>query len=259
MTDLFRHVDVVLVEPQGPLNIGSTARAMMNTGFGNLVLVRPAPFRNDEAHKMAVSAREILDRARVTDNLDEALAGCKAAVGVTARFRYKRPRLTLKESVPIIHEFIRRNEKVALVFGREDFGLSSEDLDRCTHLVGIPSHGDLESFNLAQAVLLVCHTLFMKGAPALEEGPSPILAEHEDRERIEEQTLHLLKTFAYLTPNRKLIVEDMVKRLVYRADLETRDVRNVLAILRHIRYCLVHPEVMDQEMIDELGKDSDES
>jgi tRNA/rRNA methyltransferase len=244
MADFFQQVSVVLVEPQGPLNIGSAARAMMNTGFKDLVVVRPAPFRNEEGYKMAVSAREILDQAQVKENLDEALAGCNAAFGVTARSRHRRPRLTPREAAKEIQQLMDQNQKVALVFGREDFGLSSDDLDRCNHLVGIPSHSDLNSFNLAQAVLLICHTLFMEVSPGLEEVSSPILATHEDRERIEEQTLDLLKTFSYLTPNRELIVQDMAKRLVYRADLETRDVRNVLAILRHIRYCVDHPEAM---------------
>lgn len=228
-----KHVAVVLVRPAGALNIGSVARAMMNTGFSELLLVNPAEFRNDEAYKMAVSAREILERARVTASLDEAVAGRKAVFGVTARARHKRPRLTPAEAAERIEAL---GQDAALVFGPEDHGLASEEIDLCQYLVGIPAHSDLTSYNLAQAVLLMCHALFLQsGQAALDAGTSPVPASHEDRRRIESQALDLLAAAGYLTPNRTLILEDMMKRLVFRADLETRDVRNILAAIRHLR------------------------
>lgn len=228
-----KRIAVVLVRPAGALNIGSVARAMMNSGFSELLLVNPAEFRNDEAYKMAVSAREILERARVTKSLDEAVAGRRAVFGVTARARHKRPRLTPAEAVERIEAL---GQDTALVFGPEDHGLASEEIDLCQYLVGIPAHPDLTSYNLAQAVLLVCHALFLRSRhTALDTVASPVPASHEDRRRIESQALDLLAAAGYLTPNRKLVLEDMLKRLIFRADLETRDVRNLLAAVRHLR------------------------
>jgi TrmH family RNA methyltransferase len=235
-----KRISVVLVRPAGALNIGSVARAMMNTGLEDLVLVEPVEFRNEEAYKMAVSARRILERARVTASLDEAVAGCPAVFGVTARARHKRPRLTPIEAAERIEAL---GHDAVLVFGPEDHGLASEEVDLCQHLVGIPAHSDLTSYNLAQAVLLVCHALFLRsGQVSLDEGSSPIPANHEDRRRIETQALDLLAAAGYLTPNRRLALEDMLKRLVFRTDLETRDVRNVLAAIRHLRIKLTQED-----------------
>jgi tRNA C32,U32 (ribose-2'-O)-methylase TrmJ len=209
-------VAVVLVRPQGNLNIGSAARAMKNTGFSELVLVDPVRFDKEEASLMAVDSKEILDDARITNTLSDALSNRHIVFGVTARSRHKRDRI---------------------IFGPEDHGLSSEEIDACQHLIGIPAHPDMTSYNLSQAVLLVCHALFVKLSPApLPEGAEPVLAEQADRERVEARVLDLLGQVEYLTPNRELILKDMVKRLVYRTPLETRDVRNILAALRHILY-----------------------
>ncbi|MBU0755589.1 MAG: hypothetical protein KJ645_10655, partial [Planctomycetes bacterium] len=139
------------------------------------------------------------------------------------------------EAAKMIEGGLERDQRIALVFGPEDHGLSSGELDACRHLIGIPAHPDLTSFNLAQAVLLVCHTLFTSIAPDLdEEGSATIAAEQSDRERVEARTLDLLGRIGYLTPNREEVLRDLVKRLVYRTPLETRDVRHILAILRHI-------------------------
>ena len=225
---------VVLVRPAGPLNVGAAARALMNTGFRDLRLVSPAPFRTAEAFRMAVTAKPLLERARTFPDLDAALADRHAAFGVTARPRHKRPRLEPEEATAEMHALLAAGRRVALVFGPEDKGLTAEELDRCTELVGIPARAELPSYNLSQAVLLLCYTLFLQGRPGLEEGASPVPATHADRCRIEERALRLLAAADYLTPNRETALRRTVQRLVFRAPLETRDARNVLAALRHL-------------------------
>ncbi len=234
MEKLFENVAIVLVRPAGPLNIGSAARAMKNTGFQNLVLVDPPNYLTKEAFDMAVTSRNILEGARPVRTLDEALADRHTTFGVTARARHKRPRLWPAEAAKSIRDLLAQGQKVALVFGPEDQGLSTEETEHCAHLIGIPAHSGLITFNLAQAVLLVCHALFMQGEPVLEEKTKPDPATHEDRQRIEERARDLLKRYEYLTPNRRFIVRDLLKRIVYRSPLETRDVRDVLAIIRHL-------------------------
>jgi TrmH family RNA methyltransferase len=230
----FQNIRVVLVRPAGGLNVGASARAMKNTGFEDLVLVDPGPYDPGDALRMAVSSRDLLDGAARFNSLSEAVADCQAVYGVTARHRHKRPRLSLKNAVRHIHDRLGEHQKIALVFGPEDKGLSSAEIDLCQHLIGIPAHEALTSFNLAQAVLLVCHALFQERAPALEEGADPVPANLADRERLHSQALALLEEAAYLTPNRETALVDMMTRLVFRADLETRDVRHLLAIIRHL-------------------------
>jgi TrmH family RNA methyltransferase len=184
---------------------------------------------------MAVSSADILERARSVNSVDDALADRQAAFGLTARPRHKRRRLTLREAGGKVLEGIKEGLKIGLVFGPEDKGLSSEEIDRCQHLIGIPAHKDLTSYNLAQAVLLVCHALYSGLAPVLDEVRSPIPATHEDRERIEARALELLEAASYLTSNREGALRDMIRRLVYRAPVESRDARNILAIIRHLK------------------------
>lgn len=225
---------MVLVRPAGPLNVGAAARAMMNTGFEDLRLLAPAPFRVPEAYRMAVTARSLLDRARTFDDLDRALADRHASFGVTARARHKRPRLSPEEAAAEIRGLLSTGRRVALVFGPEDQGLSSEELDRCDRLVGIPASAALPSYNLAQAVLLLCYTCFRHTGPGLEEGLPPTPATHADRRRIETRALELLRAAGYLTPRREAALRGLVRRLAYRAPLETRDARGILAAIRHL-------------------------
>ncbi|MFH2002197.1 MAG: TrmH family RNA methyltransferase, partial [Planctomycetota bacterium] len=163
----------------------------------------------------------------------------QAVFAATARHRHKRPRLSPSAASEKIRSLLAQGRKVALVFGPEDHGLSSEEVDACDQMIGIPAHPDLTSYNLAQAVLLVCYTLFTHSNGDLaEEKSDAVLATHEDRQRIESQALDLLKAVDYLTENRAEALVDMVRRLVFRADLETRDVRNILAIIRHLNFKL---------------------
>jgi len=236
--DQFRNIAVVLVRPSGALNIGACARAMKNTGFKDLVLVEPVGFRTPEAFRMAVSSHEILEEARVFSGIENALAGFHATFAVTARHRHKRPRLALGYAPDEIEKPFVQGRKIALVFGPEDKGLSSEEIELCTNLIGIPAHPDLNSFNLSQAVLLVCHAVFSRlygKGKELEEGAAPVHATNKDRQRLERAAIELLDAVDYLTPNRSDVLTDLVKRLAFRADLETRDVRHLIAIMRHIR------------------------
>ncbi len=149
------NVSVVLVGPQGPLNIGSVCRAMMNFGFSDLRLVNPqANHLGDEARRMAVKAGELLDQATVYTDLGEALADCHLVLGTTRRFgKYREdflhPDQAARQLLPMTEK-----GRVALMFGREDIGLLTAELDHCHRFVTIPTCDALPSMNLAQAVSL---------------------------------------------------------------------------------------------------------
>ncbi|WP_432822054.1 RNA methyltransferase [Trichloromonas sp.] len=149
------NVAVVLVEPQGPLNIGSVCRAMMNFGFSDLRLVNPsADPLAEEARWMAVKAGALLEQARVFPDLATALADCQLALGTTRRFgKYREEFLHPDEAA---RHLLPQTEvgKVALVFGREDKGLLTSELDLCQRFITIPTSDELPSMNLAQAVSL---------------------------------------------------------------------------------------------------------
>ncbi len=170
------NISIVLVEPAGAGNIGSVSRAMKNTGFSELVLVAPAPFKNDEGLKMACNADDILLGARVVKTLPEALKGAGVIAGATRRLgRIRQPVLMLDEAVAELIRLGRKN-KVSILFGREDKGLKNPEVKLCDILFEIPSAPACPSLNLSHAVFIVCHKLYTAIDPPgvrIKSAPRP--------------------------------------------------------------------------------------
>ncbi|MEX2132285.1 MAG: RNA methyltransferase, partial [Pseudohongiellaceae bacterium] len=168
----FNNIRIVLVNTSHPGNIGAAARAMKNMGLQHLVLVRPDQFPSGVAVGRAVSALDILDNAIVVDSLAEAISDCGLVIGTSARQRS----IPLKMLWPdeCADEIVKatRDNQVALVFGREDSGLTNQEIQMCHWHVQIPANDDYSSLNLAAAVLLVCYEIrrgFMRSAS--QEAP----------------------------------------------------------------------------------------
>ncbi len=161
MDEVLNNIRIVLVGTLYSGNVGSVCRAMANMGIRDLVLAAPRICDNwEEAARMAVHATDILEAKREAATLAEAVADCAFVVGTTARGGlYRQHVKTPREVAP---ELLRlaANGKVALVFGREDKGLSNDEIGLCTHLIRIPVHPDYTSLNLSQAVLLCCYELY---------------------------------------------------------------------------------------------------
>lgn len=153
---------IVLVHTSHPGNIGAVARAMKNMCLTDLYLVAPKDFPSDQAVWRASNATDILDNATVVETLDEALEGCGMVIGTSARGRripwpLLDPRQTAEQVVPELER-----HKVAFLFGREDRGLTNEELQRCNLHVHIPANEEYSSLNIAMAVQVICYELRMK-------------------------------------------------------------------------------------------------
>jgi len=153
-------IRIVLVEPKGPFNIGSVARIMKNMGLGELALVRPVDFKNDEAYRAAVGAKEILEGALVFDSLPEAIRETNLVVGTTRRSGKLRRVCCSVEELPERIFPALGNGRVSILFGREESGLSNPEADVCNMLVSIPADKNFPSLNLSHAVAVVCYQLF---------------------------------------------------------------------------------------------------
>lgn len=153
-------MDVVLVSPRNPLNIGAVARAMANFGFRRLAVVEPfAP--NWREARSAVGAPELLLDAVETATLAEAVAPCTLVVG-TGSLTYRKPEqpvVQLPDLAPLVERELARGGRVAVVFGPENHGLSREDLAYCHVLVVIPTDERQPSMNLGQAVAVCLYEL----------------------------------------------------------------------------------------------------
>lgn len=157
-------VDVVLVSPRNPLNIGAAARAMANFGFERLTVVAPYETHWREA-RSAVGAPDLLRSAKESPTLAEAVADCTLVIG-TGTLSHRKPEqrvVSLPELAPFVHEELTRGGRIGLVFGPEKHGLTREDLSWCQLLVEIPTHARQPSMNLGQAVAVCLYELARRG------------------------------------------------------------------------------------------------
>ncbi len=152
------NIRIVLVEPAGPLNVGSVARVMKNMGLHQLILVNPqCDYLGEEARLMAVRAADILETATVVESLPAALVGCVRAIATTGDDGRSHP-MPLEAPADALPWLLEAPS--ALIFGREDCGLTNAELNRAQRLIRIPSSDAYTSLNLAQAVAICCYELY---------------------------------------------------------------------------------------------------
>lgn len=229
-------VRVVLVETSHPGNIGAVARAMWTMGLQRLSLVRPKHFPAAEATARAAGADALLYHAEVHDSLQQALADCVWVVGTSARSRHlELPLLTPRGFAARAAEETRRGQ-VALVFGREQAGLSNQELDLCQAVACIAANPDFSSLNLAAAAQVFCYELQLAcndGIRDLNTTPSGDEAETATAVQLEGLYAHLEQTLTdigYYDPQAPKLLMRRLRRLYGRA----RPDRAELNILRGI-------------------------
>ena len=153
-------ISFVITEPATPENVGAAARALKTMGYSDLRLVNPCDHLSAPARWMAHASEDILEKAQVFLSLEEAVESCDFIVGTTAKQRNVR-----HDYLPLqqLAEFLEKKEKVirrvAIVFGREESGLSNKELGFCDLLTTVPLNSPYPSLNLAQAVMLYAYEL----------------------------------------------------------------------------------------------------
>ncbi len=151
---------IILIEPSHPGNIGATARAMKNMGLSQLVMVKPKQFPSKEATVRAAGADDILQHAQVVETLKDALTGCHKVFATSARSRtLDWPVCTPREAAAQLHA-LADDAQTAIVFGRENSGLTNVELALCHHHIHIPTVKHFSSLNLAAAVQVICYEIY---------------------------------------------------------------------------------------------------
>ncbi len=230
---LSRNACIVLHQPQDPVNIGGTVRAMKNMGLGTLRLVDPKPYDPTMIERVAHGTRDLVAGIRHFASLDDALGDCTRVAGFTARRRAaKRQVVSAREAAA---ELVQAAEsgRIGLLFGREDSGLSNEALDRAQLVVTI-STTDHASLNLAQAVLLACYELHLAAegltrelAPPRKDAPPAMKSQLERFFQDAEQALGTLDFFRTRFPEH---VMRTVRSLTYRAAPDAREIELMRAM-----------------------------
>jgi tRNA/rRNA methyltransferase len=238
-------IRIVLVEPAGALNIGSIARVMKNMGLTQLVIVNPqCDILGEEASRMAVHAIDLLKTARIARDLPTALQGCTRVIATTARERAIPTQLeTPRQALPYL---IDSTQHTALIFGREDSGLTNAELNYAQRYIRIPVGSEYSSLNLAQAVGVCAYELQMSSLqntdaniPTTSPLPQPTdIAPVELVEGYYQQLETLLLDIGYLLPHTALHRMEKIRRLYNRSQLSPNEVAMLRGMLRQVRWAL---------------------
>jgi tRNA (cytidine32/uridine32-2'-O)-methyltransferase len=219
----------VLIDPSHPGNIGSVARAMKNMALSDLVLVRPRAFPHAEAIALAAGADDILANARIVDSVPEAIADCGFIAGTTSRPRSYYWEFTTPRDVAGRVLDVPQENRAALLFGSERYGLGTEDLNHCNVLVRIPANPEYCSLNLAMSVQLIAYEIFMAREQTQSHTQLEIaLAPSGDIEHFYGHLHEVLNEIDF--DDRTGHLMERLRRLFNRAQLD----RNELNILRGI-------------------------
>jgi len=227
-------ISVVLYEPQDPVNIAATVRAMKNMGLSRLRLVRPVEYDVIKLEGIAHGTMDLIERIERFDSFDAAVADCVHVAGFTARRRSAKLRL--------IDPKIAANEAlaaapdgpVAFVFGREDSGLPNEILDRVHVTVTIPTT-EHASLNLAQAALISFYELHLAAAdatrtiaPPRKDAPPP---SNEQLEKFFEDTERSLTAIQFFKTRFPEHIMRTVRSLTFRAAPDARELSLMRAMV----------------------------
>jgi len=216
-------VRIILVDTSHAGNIGAAARAMKNMGLIRLYLVTPKQFPHADATARASGADDVLAQATVCATLDEALVGCSLVMGASARLRnLSVPQLDARQcATKVLSEITETGIECALVFGRENSGLTNDELGRCHHLVHIPTNPEYSSLNLAAAVQVLSYELrvamLSEQTGVASDVDTEPLASADDMARFYVHLQQTLETIGFLDPKNPRIMMQRLRRLFNRA------------------------------------------
>ncbi|NVN90625.1 MAG: RNA methyltransferase [Desulfuromonadales bacterium] len=228
------NISIVMVEPQSPGNIGMVCRAMKNMGLSRLRLVKGCDRFHPESLKFAVSAKDLLERAELFDDLPSALSDCTLTVGTTRRHgKYRQEILSPPEVATLLKSHAAPGCHAAIVFGREDNGLTTDELSLCRWHATIPSSTEYGSLNLSQAVLIFCYELG-KATDSPGGGRIEQLATSLEMESLFSQMDTCLQKIGFLNEQNPGHIMRSLRRLFFRSELDNREVAILRGMLTQI-------------------------
>lgn len=239
-----KNIDIVIIEPHHPGNIGSVCRACKNMGVSQVILVNPAPFKTAETYRLGWGAHDVIDRIQVVQSFTELLPNYHCLIGTTNRPRENQvPTYTPEALMPILGPISYRG-KIAIVFGRESNGLTNAELTQCNYLSQIPSAVAYPALNLSQAVLIYARAIFMASRTpnpestyqnTQDEYPNQPyqwqLATHAEQEHLYETLATWVDTLPFKTRHGSPAFVRLIRRILGRTQLESRDVRLLLKLI----------------------------
>lgn len=226
---------VVLVAPRQPGNIGAVCRAMANFGVQDLRLVTPCDRFHPEAVKFAVAAKNLLGEATLYPSLNAALADLHLSIALTRRAGRLRGTLPTIDEMPPLLAALPANSRVGLVFGREDSGLSTNEVACCSHAASIATIGKNGSLNLAQAAVVTLYALTrQRCAPPPDVEVRLPLPTHAEVEPLLRQLEELADLIGYNNPSRPEVIGHSLRQLLARAQPDEREFNLLRGLLAQL-------------------------
>ena len=227
-------VIVVLDHPQDLVNIAHVVRGLKNFGLRDLRLVNPREYESYRVEGIAHQTQDILSRVRAYSTLEDAIADCVHVVGFTARGRTAKRNLQRPREAAAEIASLAEGGPVALLFGREDKGLSNDALDRCHRVVTIPSDPGYPSLNLAHAVIIMLYELaLVRGAeerPFKEPRRTSEPAPADELERLFADVAKALQAIEFFKTRNADGVMRTIRAIAHRAPLDLREVKLLRAM-----------------------------
>ena len=227
------NVSIILSRPRYPENIGAAARAMCNMGFDQLIVVAPQNCDMPRILKMATHAAiEVVEHMQVYQDLQTALGPFNFIVGTTARLGGQRQLVGSASGLAQKLAPISEKNRVGLLFGPEDRGLTNEDIRLCHELVNIPT-AEFSSLNLAQAVMVVCYELRRYNQPGRQTFV-PRLANRHELEGMYSQLKDILVRISFIQPDNPDYFMNNLRHFGTRLKLRAKEVSIIRGICRQI-------------------------
>ncbi len=226
---LNNQVKIILIETTSSGNIGSTLRAMKNMGFNNLCLINPRKINFEEVKALSANAADLIDNIQFFDTLDEALEWSEIVVATSSRQRkVPWPTQPLDDLSPTLTSEIKKNKKISILFGREDRGLTNEELQKSNIHMTIETNKKYPVLNLAMSVQIVCYKLFLdyhksKKVYKNEYWDVPI-AKHEHVTNLIDHFLTISEGLKVFNKGNPRQIESRIKRLFRRLGLDEMEV-----------------------------------
>ncbi len=227
------NITIVLHKPRTPENIGAAARALRNMGVRRLMVVAPSHYDLVKVMKLAThAASEVVEGIEIFATLEEALASFRYVVGSTARLGGQRQIVYSPEGLAQRLLPISANNRIAIVFGPEDRGLTNAELRLCQDIVNIPT-AEFASLNLAQAVLVICYELLKARK---DEPPrfTPRLARRHELEGMYAQLSDVLTKISFINGDNPEYQMGKLRQFFTRLELRARDVQIIRGLCRQV-------------------------
>lgn len=223
---------IIIVEPRYQINLGYIARVSKNFGIKRLFIVRPRTKIGQRAIMFAKHARELLTEARIYGDLESAISDCDVVVGTTGIWRKARPsfrRIYLVDEMARRLSRIKGDKKVAILIGRDDIGLTKDEISRCDMVAYIGTNPEYPILNISHALGIILYLLSSKGF-------KPVYGDISSRKTDRKEWDYLFKLFDKLTEKKRIrnkkAVRSIFRRLVYISQPNMQEIHALITALK---------------------------